>query len=142
MATNMSNYPRELTAVEVSPGLDVLVRELAGRLLDGPTTEHRALRGQLAVARIERVTLTGAGLYAYFAHPVGTRPVSPPEMIGGEVPMELPELDAPAGSLLKVSGGRLDYVEVYTFGDRPWPDEPQGVSFGEATPLAVPMEAI
>jgi len=44
--------------------------------------------------------------------------------------------------LLKVSDGRLDFVEIYTFGVRPWPDEPQGVVFGEATPLAIPTPVI
>lgn len=138
----MSDYPRDLIADEISPGVAALVRDLAGRLLDGPTVEHRALRGHLGQARIERVTLTGAGLYAWFAHPPGTPSVSPPEMIGGEVGMHLPELDAPVGSLLKVSHGRLDFVEIYTFGDRPWPDEPQGVVFGESTPLTIPTPAI
>jgi hypothetical protein len=142
MATEMSDSPRDLTADEISPGVDALVRDLAVRLLGGTTVEHRALRGQLGAARIDRVTLTGAGLYAYFAHPRGTPPVSPSEMIGGEVLMQLPELDAPAGSLLKVSDGRLDFVEIYTFGDRPWPDEPQGVVFGETTPLTIPTRAI
>lgn len=59
-------------------------------------------------------------------------------MIGGEVQIELRELDAPAGSLLKVSDGWLDFVEIYTFGYRPWPDEPQVISFGETTPLTIP----
>ena len=108
----------------------------------GATPVHRALRGQLGEARIERVTLTGAGLYAYFAHPRGTPSVSPPEMIGGEVEMHLPELDAPAGSLLKVCFGESASAEIYTFGVRPWPDEPQGVVFGEATPLAIPTPVI
>lgn len=138
----MGEYPRELTASEVSPGLAALVREVAERLLNGPTAEHRALRGQLAAANIGRVTLTGAGLYAYFSHPPETESVSPPEMMGGEVPMKVPGLDAPAGSLLKVSDGKLAFVEVYTFGDRPWPDEPRGVLFGEATPLPIPTRAI
>ena len=142
MATGMGDYPRELSATEISPALAALVRELAGRLLDGPAAEHRALRDQLAAAWIDRVTLTGAGFYAYFAHPPGMPPVAPAEMIGGEVPMEVPGLDAPAGSLLKVSGGRLEFVEVYFFGDRPWPDEPRSVSFGEATPLPIPVRAI
>jgi hypothetical protein len=142
MATGMRSYPFELTAADVSPGVAALVRDLAARLLDGSTVEHRALRAQLRAARIDRVTLTGAGLYAYFAHPRGTPSVFPPEMIGGEVQMQLPELDAPAGSLLKVSDGKLDFVEIYTFGERPWPDEPQSVSFGETTPLTIPTRAI
>ena len=142
MATGMGEYPRELTTTEIPSGLATLVRELAERLLDGPTAEHRVLRRQLATARIERITLTGAGLYAYFAHPPEAQSVSPPEMIGGEVPMEVQGLDAPAGSLLKVSDGKLAFVEVYTFGDQPWPDEQQAISFGETTPLPIPSRAI
>jgi hypothetical protein len=60
----MTAYPRELSATEVSPDLATLILGLAARLLGGPAPEHRALRDQLASARLARVTLTGAGLYA------------------------------------------------------------------------------
>jgi hypothetical protein len=61
--------------------------------------------------------------------------------MGGQVEMEVRTLDAPAGSLLKVRGGLLDFLEIYTFGDRPWPDKPQVIAVGEATPLPAPGSA-
>jgi len=137
----MTDYPRDLSPGEFSPALAALVRDLAGRMLTGPAPQHDALRQQLAAARVARITLTGAGLYAYFDHGPEAARVSPPEMIGGEVPMEVRSLDAPAGSLLKVSDGLLDYVEIYTFGYRPWPDQPRIVAFGNSTPLPIPERA-
>jgi hypothetical protein len=134
----MTDYPRDLGANEITPELSALVRSLASRMLDSPAPEHHALRQQLDAARLSRITLTGAGLYAYFEHSSDAQRVSPPDMIGGEVPMEVRTLDAPAGSLLKVSGGLLDFVEIYTFGDHAWPDEPEIMEFGEATPLPIP----
>jgi hypothetical protein len=137
----MSVYPRDLSAAEISPRLASLIGELAARLLDGPAAEHRALSHQLAHARIGHITLTGAGLYAYFEHPSGVRPITPPEMIGGDVAMDVQGLDAPAGSLIAVSKGRLEFVEVYTFGERGWPDEPGEISFGHSLPLPIPMQS-
>jgi hypothetical protein len=100
------------------------------------------LRDQLASARLDRVTLTGVGLYAYFEHPVNTVRVMPQQMIGGQVPMEVRGLPAPgAGSLLKVSEGKIDFVEIYTYGDVAWPDEPEVVSFGESVPIPVSHRA-
>jgi hypothetical protein len=133
----MTAYPRELSATEVSPGLATLILGLAARLLAGPAPEHRVLRDQLAAARLGRVTLTGAGLYAHFDHPANTVRVVPPEMIGGDVPMEVRGLGAAAGCLLKVSEGKLDFVEIYTYGDVAWPDEPDVISFGESVPVPV-----
>jgi hypothetical protein len=68
---------------------------------------------------------------------VNTVRVVPPEMIGGKVPMEVRGLDAPAGCLLKVSEGKIDFVEIYTYGNVGWPDEPDVVSFGESVPVPV-----
>jgi hypothetical protein len=56
-------------------------------------------------------------------------------MIGGEVLVNIEGLDAPGGSLLKVTKGRLAFVEIYTYGVVRWPDNPEIVSFGESTPL-------
>ncbi|MGH7486603.1 MAG: hypothetical protein ACREMY_13545 [bacterium] len=134
----MTAYPRELSATEVSAGLATLIHGLAARLLAGPTPEHRVLREQLASAQLGRVTLTGVGLYAHFEHPVNTVRVMPPEMIGGQVSMEVRGLAAPgAGSLLKVSEGKIAFVEIYTYGNVAWPDEPDVLSFGESVPIPV-----
>jgi hypothetical protein len=113
----MSAYPREVTGADISPALAKLVREIAERML------------------------TGVGLFAYFNHSPETEPVSRLELTVGDVPMDVPGLQAGAGSLLKISGGRLELVEIYTFGE-PWPDEPPRISFGEATPLPIPSGAI
>ena len=138
----MTSYPRELVKADISPELSSLVRKLAGLMLEGPAPQHRILREQLAASRLSRITLTGAGLYAMFEHPPGTATVTPLEMTGGEVPLEVRSLDAPAGCLLKISSGLLDFVEIYTFGDQGWPDEPQIVEFGEPTPLPIPAPGV
>src|SRR5690349_4143247 len=110
-------YPRKLRATEISPEITHLVRELAIRLLAGSTAVHAALREQLAMASVSRVTLTGAGLFADLAVPETAARVAPSEIIGGEVLIEVEGLDAPAGSLIKVKDGHLAFVEVYTYGN-------------------------
>ena len=132
------SYPRELNGSEVPTGLSSLVVDLANRLLAGDALQHQVLRAQLASAQIDRITLTGAGIYAYFKVSTECDLVSPPEMIGGDVTIEVPALDTPAGSLIKVSEGKIDYVEIYTFGENAWPDDPQEVSLGFSDPLPIP----
>jgi hypothetical protein len=107
----------------------------------GSTSVHAQLRDQLARSEIEVVTLTGAGLYADFSVPLDAAQVKPAEMIGGEVSMDVEGLDAPAGSLIKVKGGKLAFVEVYTFGDVGWPDHPRVLSYSDPTPLPIPERA-
>jgi hypothetical protein len=134
----VSRYSRELPRSEIPPELSELVLRLAGRMLVGNAPQHHVLREQLTVAWVDRIVMTGVGLYAYFEHPPNTPTVVPPDLIGGDVPLEVRNLDGSAGSLLKVSAGRLDFVEIYTYGDTPWPDEPQDIVLGEATPLPIP----
>ena len=88
------SYPKELAAGDVSTDIEQLVHELARRLLVGPSVTHAALRDQLRVARIARVTLTGAGLFAEFELPADVPPVEPASMIGGEVLINVEGLDA------------------------------------------------
>ena len=130
-------YPKELRASEISQALKDLVYELGERLLSGATPIHAELRRQLSAARIDRVTLTGAGLYADFALPPDLAPVEPREMIGGEVLLHIEGLDAAAGSLPKVKDGKLAFVEVYAYGNASFPDEPRVLSFGETFPLPI-----
>ena len=136
----MSDYPREIVPEEASPRLLSLIHELTSRLLNGSSPEHQALRDQWERARVGLITLTGAGLYAEFAHEA-PRLVSPAEWIGCDVHIRVEGLDAPAGCLVKVSAGRLDFLEIYTFGDVPWPDDPIVLSLGEAQPVPVPSAA-
>jgi hypothetical protein len=135
------SYPRELTGSDISSDIEQLVRELASRLLAGPSSAHAALCVQLAAARIALVTLTGAGLFTDFETPADVPPVEPANMIGGEVLMDIEGLDAPAGSLIKIKDGRLAFVEIYTYGIIGWPDHPHVISFGEAVPLLINAQA-
>jgi hypothetical protein len=130
-------YPRELRGTGISLEIKRMVHELAARLLAGSTPVHVQLRNQLAASEIEVVTLTGAGLYAEFSVHADASPVEPPEMIGGEVLIEVEGLDAPAGSLIKIKNGRLAFVEVYTFGHVGWPDHPRVLSYGRSMPLSI-----
>jgi hypothetical protein len=36
-----------------------------------------------------------------------------------------------------VSEGKIDFVEIYTYGDVGWPDELDVVSFGKSLPIPV-----
>jgi len=137
----MTTPLREVVGSEISSNLSALIFTLSERLLSGDEPQHETLRRQLRSARLARVELTGAGLYAYFAHPSETPTVEPAAMIGGDVPMQVTGLDAPAGCLIAINGGRIDFLEIYTFGDVGWPDEPGAVSLGPATPVPIPRKA-
>jgi hypothetical protein len=134
----MRDYPRELTGVEIPQELEALVRDVAHRLVDGSTHQHEILRDQLAASHLDRITLTGAGLFAYMSPPEGAPRVVPGEMTGGEVLMNVQGLDAPAGSLMKVSRGHIAFIEIYTYGNASWPDRPQITSFGQSIPMPIP----
>ena len=133
----MADYPRDLRDDQVSPELAALIFTLATRILSGATPTHRELLAQLAHAVIDRVTLTGAGLYAYFRLPDHESIASHADMIGGDVPMDVEGLDAGAGCLIAVSDGKLDFLEIFTFGSVAWPDRPKILAFGDATPLPI-----
>jgi len=136
----LSDYPRDLTPESASPRLLALIEELTRRLLDGPTPAHRTLLQQLAHARVREISLTGAGLFAEFATASPDR-VSPAEWIGGEVEILVEGLDASAGSLVKVSDGRLDSLEIYTHGIALWPDDPHVISLRTVAYVPVPPAA-
>jgi hypothetical protein len=87
------------------------------------------------------VTLTGVGLYADFALPDGVPTVESPDLIGGQVTLDVAGLTHGAGSLIKVANGKLAFVEVYTFGGERWPDTPRTISYGTVMPLAISMPA-
>jgi hypothetical protein len=131
------SYPRTLEGAAISPELTSLVGELAHRLLNGSTPVHDQLRGQLAVAHIRDIELTGVGLYANFGGLSACQPVEPKRLIGGDVFLNVEGLEHGAGSLLCVTDGRLACVEIYTFGDEAWPDEPKVVSLDNGTPIEV-----
>ena len=137
----MNAYPRELRGVAISERLNAFIHGATWRLIDGPTHQHELLRRQLMAGRVESVELTGVGLIAKFAVPESCPLVEPAELIGGEGSIAASGLDLSAGCLVKVAGGRLAFLEVYTFGAVPWPDEPTMVALSEFTPLEIPSPA-
>ena len=142
MATGMGEYPRSVPGESLSPELRALITALATRLLDGPSAAHAILREQLAYCRVARVEFTGAGLYAYFECPEALPRAAVDDTLGGDVPMEVAELEAGAGCLLGVARGRLDFLEVYTFGNESWPEAPTVLALGEASPIPLRQRAI
>ena len=55
--------------------------------------------------------------------------------------MTIQGLVAGAGSLVKVSTGRLTFLEIYVCGDEPWPDDPHVMSFGASHALPIRAQA-
>jgi hypothetical protein len=137
----MTKQDRVLSSDEIPGPLNVLVFEVARRLLDGATPQHLLLQLQLKSAVIDHVTLTAAGLFAHFTIDQKAELVEPGEMIGGEVLVQADGLDAPAGSLIKVGNGRIEYLEIFTYGSAEWPDKPTVRSVTLVMPLQVPATA-
>ena len=134
----MVKYPYTVKAAEVTPELREIIAELMRRLFAGPDRVHEVLQEQLGRAELSEVTLTGAGFFADFVVPDDAPLAEPLEMIGGCVEIVLKGTLAGAGSLVKVSGGRLDFLEVYINGDEPWPERPEVVAFGVSMPISPP----
>jgi len=131
----MGEYPRTISGDEIPPELRAIIDSLTERLLSGNHPTHSLLRQQYSRATVTGVELTGAGFFARFAIPIDSQAVQPPRLIGGNVAMDVEGLAEGAGSLLCVSDGRLDFLEVYVYGDEPWTENTIVRSFGEVVPL-------
>jgi hypothetical protein len=131
----MAGFPRTVLGEKLSPELRSVIDSLTTKLISGDHASHSLLREQYSRAKVREVELTGAGFFARFEVPSGIPTVTPARMIGGEVSMEVEGLANGAGSLLSVSDGRLNFLEVYVNGDEPWTEHTVVRSFGEALPL-------
>ena len=132
----MIRSEREITGESIAPSLEQMIRDVGMLLLGDETPRHRSLQSQLKAAGFDRAVLTGAGLFAYFTHVERDR-LDIPDLIGGEVQIDVEGLDAPAGSLVSVRDGFLEYVEIYTNGDVQLPDNPRVVSLKQVLPLPI-----
>jgi hypothetical protein len=133
----MDAYPRIFTGDDISPRLRSIVSSLAERLINGSTPAHKILLEQYSRARLRDVELTGVGFFAHFDVPEDSKPVEPARVIGGCVSMDVQDVPGGAGSLLCVRDGRINYVEVYTYGT-PWPDDPIVLSYLKSEPISFP----
>jgi hypothetical protein len=131
----MGEYPRTLPGDQIPPELRAIIDSLTTRLLSGGHPTHSLLREQYSRATVTEVELTGAGFFARFEVPRDSRTVQPPRLIGGDVAMDIEGSAEGAGSLLCVSDGRLDFLEVYVYGSKPWTENTIVRSFGEVVPL-------
>jgi hypothetical protein len=105
-------------------------------MLDGSTLVHDQLRQQLAGAHIRDIELTGVGFFAHFGGLDACVPVESKRLVGGHVSLTVKGVKFGAGSVLFVTDGRLDFVEVFTYDDA-WPDAPKVLSLDDATPIEV-----
>jgi hypothetical protein len=134
----MTTYPRTLTGDEISPRLRAVVATLAEYLIDGSTPSHKILLEQYSRAQLREVKLSGAGFEAKFEVPDDVARVQPARLLGGRVSMDVQDVLGGAGSILCVLDGRIHHVEVYLYGNAPWPDDPIVLSYLEPEPIAFP----
>jgi hypothetical protein len=132
----MEEYPRIITGDEISPRLRSIVASLAERLIKGLTPSHAILLEQYSRARLRDVELTGAGFFAHFEVPKDTTRVEPARVIGGSVSMDVEGVRGGAGSLLSVSDGRINYVEVYLYASNSWPEDANVLSYLDPVPIS------
>jgi hypothetical protein len=112
-----------------------LIVTVSAQLLSGETADHQVLLDQLALAEIDKVEFTGVGLFASFACPASVRRISAGRAIGGSATIEIDGLECGADSLICVTNGVIDFLEIYTMGGERWPAEIDSAS----TVLLVPL---
>jgi hypothetical protein len=93
-----------------------------------------ALRQQFAQATLRSRKMTGAGFYLTFDVPDDVARLQDTFQVKsdfrlGDVEAQVDSLKAGIGFLLWISGGKLDFLEAYTF-DETWSPEIGSVSFG------------
>jgi hypothetical protein len=105
-----------------------LERAVLLRFLEGDDPVLRALRDQLAVAEVREREFTGVGFFTYFLRHPGIHPVSLPDGVlnpplVGDVELQAENLRYGVGFVLFVKDGLLHFLEGYTKGGEPWPDD-------------------
>jgi len=104
---------------EVLPeDLEKKVMEL---LLQGDHPFLAALRKQFLSINVVRREFSGNGFFTTFEVPGGIPKVTPKNISGGNVEIELENLPNGAGCVLFIRDGKLSMLEFYSNTD-PWPD--------------------
>lgn len=91
------------------------------KLLSGDHPSLIMLRAQVGVVNVSSREFTGVGMYVHFRLPPGVEsaPLEGQRILRGVV-AELEDLRYGVDCLLYVQDGRLDCLEIVTFGE-PWP---------------------
>jgi hypothetical protein len=129
-------YPFTVAGTDASPALRELIESVAADLLSEESPSHAVLRAQLNGAVIDEIEFTGVGLFARFACSDSTPRLPIPRAIGGSVSIELEGLKHGAGSVMCVTDGKIDFLEIYTQAGEVWPQEPEVLS----TTLLLPLQ--
>ena len=92
-------------------------------LLAGPDDRLAILRSQLNGATVDRREMSGAGFFTHLSIPsdVPRLVPGPKGMVIGDVYAEVTGLQHPAGFLLFVDDGALNFLECFIADDR-WPE--------------------
>jgi hypothetical protein len=92
-------------------------------LLDGADDRLTILRSQLNSATVGRREMSGVGFFTYLSIPVNSPRLvpGPKRMVIRDVYAEVTGLQHPAGFLLFVNDGALNFLECFIVDDR-WPE--------------------
>lgn len=106
-------------------------------LLDSEEPVLRQLRDQARQATVVNRTYTTFGEYVDLSIPDACQSVLPPELILGDIDLQVQGVQFGVTTLLYVVAGRLSYIEFATVSDD-WPEEPQvtGVRYLRETETA------
>jgi hypothetical protein len=91
-------------------------------LLQGDHPTLAVLRQQYSSAKVIRREFSGVGFFTTFEVSENSPKVTPENITGGNVVIELENLPNGAGCVLFVRDGKLSFLECYTFTD-PWPNQ-------------------
>lgn len=134
----MPERPKTYSPEDAPAELLGLVASLMPLLLAGDHPTCAILREQYARAIIDRVELTGVGVFVAFKVPPDVERTAPANFAGGNVNVQIEGVRNGAGCILFVRDGILSMLEGYTYSDEEWPERPIVVELRDALPLAPP----
>jgi hypothetical protein len=98
--------------------------DLLHSILDEQREKYPALYAQLPFLGVRSRELTGVGGYVYFELPddpkVPTEPGQPDVMLTANKTIEMDSPPSGMGFALDVTAGRLNFLELVTYGDEEW----------------------
>lgn len=106
-------------------------------MLVGDHPALAALRVQFDRGQVATVELTGAGFFVNYQVPDDTPHAQPSDFQGGNARIEAAGVTNGAGCILFVRGGRLAFLDCYTYGDV-WQEHTVVLAVEDVQPLIPP----
>lgn len=102
-------------------------RDVVDWILRGDAPFLELLRQQATAAAVSGREFTGVGFYVDFVVPDDAPRLDEslgiePDFTLGNVGAVFEDVNVEAGFVLFVAGGRIDFLEAYTYGNEPWPE--------------------